>query len=475
MLEELIDAKKEALNAEKDLHDYQRTLNEKTESIATIQKQIAAYSGDTSQEGMAKLQKLQKELSEKEEDLRETEYDRYISDQQDILDKLYEEYEELMSKKMDDFIGLVKEGLQTSNDNTSSIYSYLQKIAGENGYAQEIKGLFEIIGADIKDSVSNAISNIVSDKESTSGTQKEPDKNQGMFQPAASVNNEKPTDIPGNRVQKQNERDIAESFIKNHVNKASKKKSEYSDTNQAIYENKGSLYKGKGKVLSSNGLKTLARKLLVEYDGDKSKKGALYKKLKSLKIPGFKKGGVVSVDDIEKQVRDNGDDGVISIKNGEGILTKQETEAVQKLADSAEKVDKADKPVMINGVETTPVSQEDGIKRLIAKSHPDMDIADINAPTLDALNAIKGFQPDISSIIKGNMPSTQYITNNNNQNNVVNVDMGGITMNGVNDPEEFADNILNSIKKYPKIPKAIRAVSTGLIAGGDTFGVNSIR
>ena len=61
-LKELIDAKKEALNAEKDLHDYQKTLNEKTENISTIQKQIAAYSGDSSEEGTAKRQKLQNEL-----------------------------------------------------------------------------------------------------------------------------------------------------------------------------------------------------------------------------------------------------------------------------------------------------------------------------------------------------------------------------------------------------------------------------
>ena len=55
MLQELINAKKEALQAEKDLHDYQKSIQEKTKDINTIQTQIAAYSGDTSQEAMAKL------------------------------------------------------------------------------------------------------------------------------------------------------------------------------------------------------------------------------------------------------------------------------------------------------------------------------------------------------------------------------------------------------------------------------------
>lgn len=425
MLQELINSKKEALNAEKDLHNYQRTLDEKTKNIATIQKQIAAYSGDTSQEGLAKLQKLQKELSDKEDDLRETEYDRYISDQQDMLDKLYTEYEELISKKLEDFMGLVKEGLQIANNNTLLISSYLKQVANENGYTQETKDLFMLLGADIKDGVLNSISNIVSNKESTSGT-KEETKNNGNTSSKSSKNSKSSTintpNIHKNKtVKKQDYRNTAESFIRTHVNKASKKKSEYSDINKAIYENKGGLYKGKGKVLSSKEIEILAKKLMVEYDGDKSKKGALYKKLKSLKIPGFKKGGVVSIDDIEKQVRDNGDDGIVSIKNGEGILTKPETEAVQKLADHAEKQDEADKTVIINGVECVPVSQEDSLKNLIARSNPDFDPSTANISADDVINAMKGFQPDISSIVKPNMSNVQNITNNNNRNNNINV------------------------------------------------------
>ena len=471
MLQELINSKKEALNAEKDLHNYQRTLDEKTKNIATIQKQIAAYSGDTSQEGLAKLQKLQKELSDKEDDLRETEYDRYISDQQDMLDKLYTEYEELISKKLEDFMGLVKEGLQIANNNTLLISSYLKQVANENGYTQETKDLFMLLGADIKDGVLNSISNIVSNKESTSGT-KEETKNNGNTSSKSSKNSTSSTintpNIHKNKtVKKQDYRNTAESFIRTHVNKASKKKSEYSDINKAIYENKGGLYKGKGKVLSSNELKTLARKLLVEYDGDKSKKGALYKKLKSLKIPGFKKGGVVSIDDIEKQVRDNGDDGIVSIKNGEGILTKPETEAVQKLADHAEKQDEADKSVMINGVECIPVPIEDSLKNLIARSHTGMDV-----PNVDIVNAIKNVTPDLSNMIKSSIPNVQP---NNNMDSTTNINLGGIIMNGVNDPKEFSKNLIYSIQKYPKVQKAVCSVSTNIIAGNGKISVNNIK
>lgn len=162
-LSELIGAKKEALNAEKDLHDYQRTISEKTEGIANIRKQIAAYSGDTSQEGMAKLQRLQKELTDREDDLKETEYNRLISDQQDMLDKLYDEYSQKLEEKMENFMVLVQEGLGKANDNMSVIRDYLEKIANDSKYDLEINGLFEGSGK-IDTNVENATSQIAKDK-----------------------------------------------------------------------------------------------------------------------------------------------------------------------------------------------------------------------------------------------------------------------------------------------------------------------
>lgn len=145
-LQDLIDAKKDALQSEKDLHDYQKTITEKAKDISTLQKQITAYSGDTSQEGFAKLQKLQKELAEKEEDLRETEYERYISDQEEILDKLYDEYEELVTKKLDDFMTLVQDGLDTANANSAIANAYISSLMKHYGYTGEFdqNGIFNV-------------------------------------------------------------------------------------------------------------------------------------------------------------------------------------------------------------------------------------------------------------------------------------------------------------------------------------------
>lgn len=335
MLQDLIDAKKDALRSEKDLHDYQRDIQNKTKDINTIQMQIAAYSGDTSQEAMAKQQKLQAELNEKKDDLKETEYDKYISDQEDMLDKLYGEYNEAIQKKMDDFMGLVQEGLDTANKNTALISDYLSSIAGENGYLNQFKNLFNGAGG-IKDGVDKNVSNITANETKGSGTN--PTMPTGLQRVDISGTGQTNTEANAGNAQHKIElnnashRDNAKEYISKHASEAKKKKGEYSDVNQKIYDNKAKSYNGTGKVLSSDELKGLSKKLGVEYDGA-SKSGKLYKKLKSIKFPGFKKGGVVSVDDIEKQIHDNGDTSLVSVQSGEAVLTPVQTDLFQKFTE----------------------------------------------------------------------------------------------------------------------------------------------
>lgn len=89
-LDELIDKYTEALDSQKDLNDYQKTVADKSKEVAKIQKQLKAYENDDSEEGKSKRQKLEAQLKEAQEDLQETEYDKYISDQKDLLSDLYD-------------------------------------------------------------------------------------------------------------------------------------------------------------------------------------------------------------------------------------------------------------------------------------------------------------------------------------------------------------------------------------------------
>ena len=131
VLQKLIDKKKEQLETEKDIYDYSKSIKQKTEDIDKLRKQLAAMNGDTSKEAMAQKQKLQVSLNDAVDDLKDTEYDRYISDVSKMLDKLQKEYQEWQEKFLKKFDELLKEGLGIG-DSTDG--SYLATIAKNNGY-----------------------------------------------------------------------------------------------------------------------------------------------------------------------------------------------------------------------------------------------------------------------------------------------------------------------------------------------------
>lgn len=156
VIKDLIEKKKESLDAAKDLHDYQRTIQQKTFDIDSIKQQIAAYSGDSSEEGRAKLQKLQKELYEKQDDLKETEYDRFLSDQKELLDRLYEDYEEPLLSLMEDNNALLQEALAGLEGKSDIISGYLASIAEKLGYSMEFPELFN---GDLQQNAADAAAN----------------------------------------------------------------------------------------------------------------------------------------------------------------------------------------------------------------------------------------------------------------------------------------------------------------------------
>lgn len=131
-LQERIDKHNEELNSMKDLYEYQKKVKEQTEEIASLEKQMAAYSGDDSEEAKAKVQELRVSLEEAKESLQESEYDRYISDQSTLLDGLFLEYENILNTRLDDVDALltqVVDGINTAFGAEGTITSAL----GESG------------------------------------------------------------------------------------------------------------------------------------------------------------------------------------------------------------------------------------------------------------------------------------------------------------------------------------------------------
>lgn len=133
-LKELIDAYKDALDSAKDLHDYEKRINDQTSKLAAIDKQIQSLSGDDSEENQATLQKLYADRAEALANLKETEYDRYISEQKKLLDNLYNKYESLLNQRLDNVDVLISEMISTVNLNSDTIGQTIQTTASNVGY-----------------------------------------------------------------------------------------------------------------------------------------------------------------------------------------------------------------------------------------------------------------------------------------------------------------------------------------------------
>lgn len=133
-VKKLIDAYTESLDSAKDLYDYQKKIADKTEKITDLEKQLAAYQNDLSEETRSKIQKIQVQLENAKDDLKETEYERLISDSKKMLDDLYSEYEDVLNSRFDDIDATFEKMIALTNDNFLSINEYLSQIASGVGY-----------------------------------------------------------------------------------------------------------------------------------------------------------------------------------------------------------------------------------------------------------------------------------------------------------------------------------------------------
>lgn len=137
---ELTDAQIEALKASKDLHDYEKSIAEKTKSITDLERQIAAMQNDNSAATIAKRKKLEEQLTETKKDLEETEYNHSIETQEDALNKQYETYEkecndeiDALRESLNDKETILAESFNTVKNNASTVGQEIATIATQHG------------------------------------------------------------------------------------------------------------------------------------------------------------------------------------------------------------------------------------------------------------------------------------------------------------------------------------------------------
>lgn len=133
-LKELIDQRKEWLQTEKDLYNYQKEIARQTNEVSQIEKQLGAYGNDDSEESKKTVQELKDQLQQAKDNLEDTEYDRYISDQEALLDKLYEEAELWLNERFDNIDQWFGELIDQVNANSGIIGSTLTETTNNLGY-----------------------------------------------------------------------------------------------------------------------------------------------------------------------------------------------------------------------------------------------------------------------------------------------------------------------------------------------------
>ena len=373
-LQEIIDARKEALNEEKDLRDYERSILEKTKNVSSLQKQFMAVSGDTSEEGRLRAAQLRKSLDEAQQDLQDTEYDRYINDQQEMLDNMMNQFEDLMEKLQKDEDTLLRQGIKAINDQKGVMQQIFNKTADEYGYPTSTN-LTELqtalttgrITADIvnsakNDSVTSVIKSEVEkivtayngSKGVTGGNKPAGDKPNGGDDGTKNNNSSKGQQTQTTNGQTTTKPNVASELDKKNATKAEKeaidkgnkiraalnkikgagyevfwtdkKGTPKSITNQRISAepNYDRVYKNaKGKtvrvpqILTEKGLKWLASKL-----------GIKRKELNSyVESSAFATGGIA------KLVKPQGEDGIAWLRNGEGLVAPENVQDIRDLMD----------------------------------------------------------------------------------------------------------------------------------------------
>lgn len=133
-LDEVIQKYKDLMNQQKDAYDYEKSIAEKTKALNALEKQYSAVQGDNSEEGKKNIQQLKDQINTAKDDLKDTEYEKLISDTQAILDNLADTTKTWLDERLDSFDITMQEIIDQSNENASNISQIITDTAENYGY-----------------------------------------------------------------------------------------------------------------------------------------------------------------------------------------------------------------------------------------------------------------------------------------------------------------------------------------------------
>lgn len=143
-LQEIINKRKELLQSTKSLYDYEKNISEQTKNISSLEKQLGAYSGDNSEETQSKIQQIKVQLEEARQNLQDTEYDKWLQDQEQMLDTIVSETEEWINERLDNLDLLIREMVGSTNEKSDEIKKTIVDETAKVGYtlSDNIRNIF---------------------------------------------------------------------------------------------------------------------------------------------------------------------------------------------------------------------------------------------------------------------------------------------------------------------------------------------
>lgn len=358
-LQKIIDKRKELLDSEKNLYDYEKKISEQTKNISSLEKQKLALSGDSSEETKAKLQQITLQLDEAKDDLAESEYEQWKTDQESMLDKLADDAEEWISQRLDDIDGLVSDVISSTNSGSSNIQNTLESVGKDVGYtmSEEMDSIWDsscnivsMYGDDFSSQLTTVnntlaeIRNFVSDMQKNS--EWESVVNGGIdLKDIMNSSNHKTLANDKNSSNKETNTKNQNMFTGKVVistsgakdNEQGKKSS--TDTSWGSWFVKKK-YSGNKSSLNKNG-SIIDRLKYFDFDSSLSRRGKYYKAMggsgtynstsqqnqwmiNEMKKHGFRHGGTIG-----KAISSSGEDGFVLARTGEEILSLEKINALK--------------------------------------------------------------------------------------------------------------------------------------------------
>lgn len=338
-IKNLISDYEDLLDKQSDAYNYSESINEKTKALSDLRKQLAAYSGDDSEESRAKVQELNKSYKDAQKDLKDTQYDKLISSTKDMLSDFQDSLDENINKIVDNLDNHFDAIAKTINSGWSKSNDAIDNVLKTINYHATKQFNKESANGSVTKNTETAVQSIYDFLKKAWESYDYIAKNSHTTSEHGGGNKTLTSQVDTSGKGKDNDdltktpqaRQIQTFISDNATKKTVSNIKTLSALDQILYKN----YK---KYLTVAKWKELAKKLGLTYSTSKS--SALYKAIHNAGIKGFKKGSDSIPYDMIANLGENGTElqydiskGVLkSVGQGDMIFTAEQAKTLMEFA-----------------------------------------------------------------------------------------------------------------------------------------------